>query len=148
MLQVAIIGDVTLNPFTLPQQLPTLLVAKVVFSTLTRYQPGDLKPVGDLAESWRALEDGRVWEFKLRKGVRWHDGKPFTAADVKFTLEAIVNPETKALFSSQLKGLQRVDVGGRHDRARRVQGPVPGAPDRARLQHPDRARSTCSRARS
>jgi peptide/nickel transport system substrate-binding protein len=110
VLQVAIIGDVTLNPFTLPQQLPTLLVAKVVFSTLTRYQPGDLKPVGDLAESWRALEDGRVWEFKLRKGVRWHDGKPFTAADVKFTLEAIVNPETKALFSSQLKGLQKVDV--------------------------------------
>ncbi len=110
VLQVAIIGDVTLNPFTLPQQLPTLLVAKVVFSTLTRYQPGDLKPVGDLAESWRALEDGRVWEFKLRKGVRWHDGKPFTAADVKFTLEAIVHPDTKALFSSQLKGLQRVDA--------------------------------------
>jgi len=110
VLQVAIIGDVTLNPFTLPQQLPTLLVAKVVFSTLTRYQPGDLKPVGDLAESWRAMEDGRVWEFKLRKGVRWHDGKPFTAADVKFTLEAIVNPETKALFSTQLKGLQRVDA--------------------------------------
>jgi peptide/nickel transport system substrate-binding protein len=42
--------------------------------------------------------------------VRWHDGKPFTAADVKFTLEAIVNPEVKALFQSQLKGLQRVDV--------------------------------------
>ena len=110
VLQVAIIGDVTLNPFTLPQQLPTLLVAKVVFSTLTRYQPGDGKPVGDLAESWRALEDGRVWEFKLRRGVRWHDGKPLTAADVKFTLEAIVNPEVKALFQSQLKGLQRVDA--------------------------------------
>lgn len=110
ILQVALLSDVTLNPFTLPQQLPTMLVAKVVFSTLTRYQPGDLKPVGDLAESWRALEDGRVWEFKLRRGVRWHDGKPFTAADVKFTLEAIVNPEVKALFQSQLKGLQRVDV--------------------------------------
>ena len=46
VLQVAIIGDVTLNPFTLPQQLPTLLVAKVVFSTLTRYQPGDLRARG------------------------------------------------------------------------------------------------------
>ena len=110
VLQVAIVGDVTLNPFTLPQQLPTLLVAKVVFSTLTRYQPGDLQSVGDLAASWRSWDDGRVWEFKLRRGVRWHDGAPFTAADVKFTLESIVNPEVKALFRSQLKGLQRVDV--------------------------------------
>jgi peptide/nickel transport system substrate-binding protein len=128
VLQVAIIGDVTLNPFTLPQQLPTLLVAKVVFSTLTRYQPGDLKPVGDLAESWRALEDGRVWEFKLRRGVRWHDGKPFTAADVKFTLEAIVNPETKALFSTQLKGLQRVDAVDDHTARVLFKDPFPALP--------------------
>jgi peptide/nickel transport system substrate-binding protein len=110
VLQIAVLSDVTLNPFTLPQQLPTLLVAKTVMSTLTRYQPGDLKPVGDLAASWRALEGGRVWEFKLRPGVKWHDGKPFTAADVKFTLEAIVDPNVKALFRSQLQPLQRVEV--------------------------------------
>jgi ABC-type transport system substrate-binding protein len=66
VLQIAILSDVTLNPFTLPQQLPTLLVSKTLFSTLTRYQPGDLKPVGDLATSWRALEGGKVWEFKLK----------------------------------------------------------------------------------
>jgi peptide/nickel transport system substrate-binding protein len=110
VLRISIIGDVTLNPFTLPQQLPTTQVAKVVFSTLTRYNPGDLQPVGDLATSWQPLEGGRVWEFKLRRGVKWHDGKPFSAADVKFTLESTVNPAVKALARSQLRGLQRVEV--------------------------------------
>jgi peptide/nickel transport system substrate-binding protein len=110
VLQIAILSDVTLNPFTLPQQLPTLLVGKTVFGTLTRYQPGDGKPVGDLATSWRALEGGRVWELKLRPGVKWHDGQPFSSADVKFTLENIVNPNVKALFRSQLQGLERVET--------------------------------------
>jgi len=39
-----------------------------------------------LAESWRILDD-TTWEFKLRPGVTWHDGSPFTAADVLFTLD-------------------------------------------------------------
>jgi len=110
VLRISIIGDVTLNPFTQPQQLPTTQVLKVVFSTLTRYRPGDLQPVGDLATSWQPLEGAKVWEFKLKRGVKWHDGKPLTAADVKFTLESIVDPKVKALFRSALKGLQRVDV--------------------------------------
>ncbi|MDA8252686.1 MAG: ABC transporter substrate-binding protein, partial [Rhodospirillales bacterium] len=37
--------------------------------------------------------DGRTWTIKLRSGVTWHDGKPFTAADVAFTLETILNPK-------------------------------------------------------
>lgn len=110
VLRVSIIGDVTLNPFTQPQQLPTSQVLKVVFSALTRYRPGDLQPVGDLATSWQPLEGGRVWEFKLKRGVKWHDGARFTAQDVKFTLENVVNPKVRALFRSQLRGLQRVDV--------------------------------------
>ncbi|HET8678897.1 MAG TPA: ABC transporter substrate-binding protein, partial [bacterium] len=110
VLRIAIIGDVTLNPFTMPQQLPTTMVAKVVFSTLTRYRPGDLQPVGDLATSWIPADDGRVWVFKLKRGVKWHDGKPFTAADVKFTYENIVNPRVRALFRSTLRGLRQVDA--------------------------------------
>ncbi|MGQ0549751.1 MAG: ABC transporter substrate-binding protein [Armatimonadota bacterium] len=110
ILRIAIIGDVTLNPFTMPQQLPTTMVAKVVFSTLTRYRPGNLQPVGDLATSWIPADDGRVWVFKLKRGVKWHDGRPFTAADVKFTYENIVNPRVRALFRSTLRGLRQVDA--------------------------------------
>jgi len=51
---------------------------------------GGLTPL--LAESWEKLEDGRVWIFHLRKGVKWHDGIPFTAKDVVFSFNTYVDP--------------------------------------------------------
>src|ERR1700704_6407897 len=45
--------------------------------------------VPDLAESWIWSEDGKDLTFKLRQGVKWHDGKPFTAADVKCTWDLL-----------------------------------------------------------
>ena len=43
-----------------------------------------------LAESWSPNNDGSVWTFKLRSGVKWHDGKPFTSADVKCTFDMLM----------------------------------------------------------
>lgn len=49
--------------------------------------------VGDLAETWTTSKDGLEWTFKLRPGpVRWHDGKPLTAEDVRFSLDRVRNP--------------------------------------------------------
>src|SRR3546814_19404155 len=45
--------------------------------------------VPDLAESWSWSDDGTKLTFKLREGVKWHDGKPFTSADVKCTWDMI-----------------------------------------------------------
>lgn len=62
-----------------------------------------LNPIPALAESWVAAPDGKSITFKLRPGVKWHDGKPLTSADVKFTLEKILpkfNPQGQAIFSS------------------------------------------------
>ncbi len=49
---------------------------------------GEFEPA--LATEWEAISD-TAWRFKLREGVVWHDGEPFTAADVKFTLERVAN---------------------------------------------------------
>ena len=48
------------------------------------------EPVPELAEKWQVSTDGKTYTFFLRKDVRWHDGAPFTAADVKFTFEDLL----------------------------------------------------------
>ncbi len=55
-----------------------------------------------LAESWSVAPDGKTYTFRLRRGVTWHDGKPFTSADVKFSLEEIwkkLHPRGRITFS-------------------------------------------------
>lgn len=72
-------------------------VNQQVFEGLLEYNlaTGKLEPA--LAESWTVSPDGKVYTFKLRQGVKWHDGVEFTADDVIFTLDQIVtNPEAKA----------------------------------------------------
>lgn len=59
--------------------------------------------MGDLAESWDVSEDGTVFTFTLREGVTWHDGEPFTADDVRFTFERILNPDTGARLYSNFQ---------------------------------------------
>src|SRR5689334_10575240 len=53
--------------------------------------------VPDLAESWSWSEDGKDLTFKLRHGVNWHDGKPFTAADVKCTWDLLLGKAKEKL---------------------------------------------------
>jgi peptide/nickel transport system substrate-binding protein len=52
------------------------------------------KPIPVLASSWEISSDGLVYTFPLQKNVKWHDGQPFTAADVKFTFDAIMKRES------------------------------------------------------
>lgn len=47
-------------------------------------------PVPELAERWEVRDNGKTYVFFLRQGVRWHDGQPFSAADVKFTFEEVL----------------------------------------------------------
>lgn len=48
-----------------------------------------------IAEGYTISKDGLTYEFKIRKGIKWHDGKELTAADIKFTFDAIVDPTNK-----------------------------------------------------
>jgi peptide/nickel transport system substrate-binding protein len=66
------------------------IVMKAAYDTLVTVSPGDygtLKPL--LAESWKLVEGGKAWEFKLRKGVKFASGNPLTAEDVKFSFERL-----------------------------------------------------------
>jgi peptide/nickel transport system substrate-binding protein len=109
-MSLGIISDPTLNPFTWPGQFSTIMTSKPIWSTLTKYEPGTMRTVPDLATAWDVAPDGLSWTFKLRQNVNWHDGQPFTAADVKFTLENLVNPGVTALFRSNLSGLKDVQM--------------------------------------
>lgn len=71
----------------------TLALVTPAYSNLVGYNPA--KPneiVGDLAEKWETSPDGKVFTFHLRGGVKWHDGKPFTAADVVYALNIQKSP--------------------------------------------------------
>ena len=63
------------------------------YDYLVGFKASDLQPVPELATSWTHSTDGKVWTFKLREGVKWQDGEPFTADDVVFTFETIIEDE-------------------------------------------------------
>ena len=68
---------------------PDLIAAGPMYDALLTYDR-DLEPKPWLAKSWTVSEDGRTYTFELERHVTWHDGKPFTSADVKFTIEEIL----------------------------------------------------------
>ena len=57
-------------------------------------EPGRFVP--GLADSWEISPDAKMYTFKLKKGVKFHDGTPFNAAAVKFTMDRVVDPAVKA----------------------------------------------------
>lgn len=68
---------------------PETLLSGKFYEGLLDYDEG-MVPKPQLAESWEVSPDGRTIKFNLRKGVTWHDGKPFTSKDVAFTVEKIL----------------------------------------------------------
>lgn len=63
---------------------------EVGYDPLVRWDPGWKKVIPNVAKSWRIEKDGRAYTFQLRRGMRWSDGKPFTADDLLFTYEDIL----------------------------------------------------------
>src|SRR5947208_14644756 len=72
--------------------LHTLRRTAEIFETLVATAVDSTDIVPGLAESWTTSSDGLVWTFKLRKGVRFHDGTPLDAAAVKFTFDRVIDP--------------------------------------------------------
>ena len=74
----------------------------------------DLNPRPQLATEWSISPDGLVYTFKLRQGVKWHDGKPFTSADVAYSIATIkeVHPRGRNTFANLADTLRELDLRG------------------------------------
>ncbi|MFA6148982.1 MAG: peptide-binding protein [bacterium] len=83
--------------------------AGYVFNGLVRYDK-DLKLEGELAESWEISPDGKRITFHLRKGVKWHDGAPFTSDDVMFTYKRMIDPRTPTPYGEDFKQVKRASA--------------------------------------
>jgi peptide/nickel transport system substrate-binding protein len=85
------------------------VVIEQIYSTLMSLDP-DAVPYPDLAESYEVSEDGLTYTFKLRDGVKFHDGSPLTAEDVKFTFDRLRAPDSGYSYKSQVETIASVDV--------------------------------------
>jgi len=97
-----------LNPF-IGYSTSSYLIYHLNYDQLTGYKAEDVTPAPDLAVSWSHDKSGKVWTFKLRQGVKWQDGEPFTAADVVFTYDYIIKNELAA-FTSYTTGIDKVEA--------------------------------------
>lgn len=99
----------TLNP-AVTSGVEVLAVACKMFNGLV-YLDRNWDPQPELARSWSVSQDGLRITFALRPNVRWHDGKPFTSADVKFTMEEVLakfHPRTRLAFGN-VQGVEAPD---------------------------------------
>jgi peptide/nickel transport system substrate-binding protein len=96
-----------------PQLVPALSRSRrspMMYNQLVRFDP-DMNPVPELAESWEVSKDGHTWTFKLRQGVKFHDGQEMTSADVKFTFDRLFE---KSPGKSDFIAVDKVEPAGRY----------------------------------
>jgi peptide/nickel transport system substrate-binding protein len=102
---------------------PNNALARHIFEPLVAFDSRQT-PTPGLAESWRVVDD-KTWEFKLRKGVKFHDGSDFTAEDVVFTFQrAPAVPNSPSSFAAYIRG-RTVEVVDPHTILVRTAAPDP-----------------------
>ncbi len=88
-------------------------VTAMCFDGLVAFdKEGNLVPA--LAESWEVSKDATSLKFKLRKNVKWHDGQPFTAADVKFTYDTVLDPDKGIPYRKYFDTIDQITTPDTH----------------------------------
>lgn len=94
----------------------------LLFNGLTGHD-GDNAVVPALAKSWDFDEETCTYTFHLEEDVRWHDGEPFTAEDVQFTIEAIMDPENGSENAPNFEDVEEITVIDDHTISFRLSAP-------------------------
>ena len=103
------IGDASNLIPLLASDKPSHDIAGLVYNSLVKYDK-NINIVGDLAESWDIAPNGLTITFRLRRGVRWHDGQPFTAADVLYTYQVTIDPKTPTAYAGDFLKVKKAEV--------------------------------------
>ncbi|HMB68593.1 MAG TPA: ABC transporter substrate-binding protein, partial [bacterium] len=104
----------SLNEFVSTDANATDLMESVLYMPLLRWN-ADIELEGRLATSWELSEDRRTVTFRLRDDVRWHDGVPTTADDVKFTFDRFRDPALGWAQVGSLRRLESVEAPGPYE---------------------------------
>lgn len=94
----------------------------LLFNGLTAHD-GENQVIPGLAKEWSFDEEACIYTFYLEENVTWHDGKPFTAEDVKFTIEAIQNPENASENAPNYEDVEEITIVDEHTISFRLSAP-------------------------
>src|SRR5579875_1947503 len=95
----------SLNPLTAKNGNGDIFADNLIYSTLVRSNPsGSTKIVPALAQSWTESKSGKVWTFHLRPGLKFSNGQPVTAEDVKWSMDRFGNPKINTAMSAVAVG--------------------------------------------
>jgi peptide/nickel transport system substrate-binding protein len=106
---VGAIGDATSMIPMLTSDAASHEMGGQCYNGLIKYDK-DLNLVGDLAESWRVSPDGLTITFQLRRGVRFHDGAPYTARDALFNWRFMTDPNTPTPYSGDYLKVEQAEA--------------------------------------
>jgi peptide/nickel transport system substrate-binding protein len=112
-LRIGMGADVTSMDPHFVNLFPNNNIAEHIFEKLITLDP-DSRLIPGLAESWQAVNP-TIWEFKLRRGVKFHDGSDFTAEDVAFSIERVGKiPDSPGPFTTYTKAIKQVQIVDPH----------------------------------
>ncbi len=109
MLVEASIGDASNLIPMLSADNASMSISGLIYNGLVQYNP-KWEIEGDLAESWEIKDSGKTIIFHLRKGVKWHDGAPFTSADVMFGYKTIIQPGTRTAYAEPYMQVKKAEA--------------------------------------
>ncbi len=84
----------------------------LIYDSLVKFDE-EFNPVGNLAETWDLSGDQLTWTFKLREGVKWHDGEPLTSEDVKLTYEYMLESGL-GMYCDFVTGIESIECPDEH----------------------------------